>query len=240
MQHRVLCNRRMMAMANESLIQMKGVRDGLLVTVGDGDWPTVQTALLAYISEKSGFFKGARLTLEVGNRILRAAEMGYLRDVLSDQGVVLWAVLSSSPVTEQTAQTLGLATRMNTPRPERVVRAVENALEGENAVLVQRTIRSGFRVVSKGHVVVVGDVNPGGEVSAGGCVVVWGRARGTLIAGADGNEQAIVCALELMPTQLRIADMVVTLPQRKGKLQPEMVRLQNGRVILEAWNFKEK
>jgi len=44
----------------------------------------------------------------------------------------------------------------------------------------------------------------------------------------------------LMPTQLRIADMVVTLPQRKGKLQPEMVRLQNGRVILEAWNFKEK
>ncbi len=228
-------------MVNEPLIQMKGVRDGLLVTVGEGEWPTVQAALLRYIAEKAGFFKGARLTLEVGNRILRAAEMGHLRDVLFDQGVILWAVLSSSPVTEQTAQTLGLATRLNTPRPERVVRAVDtNALEGENAVLVQRTIRSGFRVVSKGHVVVVGDVNPGGEVSAGGCVVVWGRARGTLIAGADGNEQATVCALELMPTQLRIADMVVNLPTRKGKLQPEIVRLQNGRVILEAWNFKEK
>jgi len=86
----------------------------------------------------------------------------------------------------------------------------------------------------------LGDVNPGAEVSAGGNIIVWGRLRGNIHAGMDGNESAVVCALELMPTQLRIADMVISLPGRRGKLQPEMLSLRNGQVVIEPWNPKEK
>ena len=110
---------------------------------------------------------------------------------------------------------------------------------GEKAVLVRRTLRSGFSVQFAGHVVVIGDVNPGAEVIASGDVLVWGRLRGMVHAGAEGNEGAIVCALDLIPTQLRIAGQIAITPQRRGKSQPEMARLKDGQVVAEAWNPKK-
>lgn len=220
-------------------MQIKGIKDGLLVTLGEGEWSTLEAALLAHVEEKAAFFQGARVALDVGNHILRAAELGALRDRLSSKGISLWAVISNSPVTEQTAQVLGLATRISTPRPERTIRPLDTNLEGEGAVLVQRTLRSGFKVSHHGHVVVVGDVNPGAEVIAGGSVVVWGRLRGVVHAGADGDEKACVCALEMTPTQLRIAGLVTVPPERRGKPEPETARIQNGRVVVESWNPKK-
>jgi septum site-determining protein MinC len=220
-------------------MQIKGIKDGLLVTLGEGEWSALETAFLAHVEEKSAFFQGARVALDVGNHILRAAELGALRDRLSSKGISLWAVISNSPVTEQTAQVLGLATRISTPRPERTIRPLDTNLEGEGAVLVQRTLRSGFKVSHHGHVVVVGDVNPGAEVIAGGSVVVWGRLRGVVHAGADGDEKACVCALEMTPTQLRIAGLVTVPPERRGKPEPETARIQNGRVVVESWNPKK-
>ncbi len=220
-------------------VQIKGIKDGLLVTLGEGTWPELEGALFQHIQERSGFFQGARVTLDVGNLILHAAEMGGLRDRLSEMGISLWAVLSNSPTTEQTAQMLGLGTRMSTPRPERAIRALDTNLPtGENAFLVQRTLRSGYKVSYQGHVVVIGDVNPGAEIVAGGSVVVWGRLRGVVHAGAEGNEQAVVCALDLAPTQLRIASLIAVPPQRKGKPQPELASIKDGQVVAEAWNIK--
>jgi len=222
-----------------STIQIKGIRDGLLVSLGEGDWGEVRDELLTQVSQQADFLKGARLAVDVGNRILRAAELGELRDTLSEQGLTLWAVLSNSPTTEQTAQTLGLATRLSKPRPDAQVTPVETRLQGgEQAVLVKRTLRSGFSLQFPGHIVILGDVNPGAEVIAGGDVVVWGHLRGTVHAGAEGDETAIVCALDLSPTQLRIASQIAITPQRRGKTIPEMARLSDGRVIAEPWNPK--
>ncbi len=221
-------------------VRIKGVRDGLLVTFGEGEWPDLQDALFQHIEERENFFNGAKVALDVGNHILHAAEMGALRDRLSDKGVTLWAILSNSPTSEATAQVLGLATRLSTPKPDRVVRSMDANLPGEGAVLVQRTLRSGFRVAYQGHIVVIGDVNPGAEIIASGSVVVWGRLRGVVHAGAEGNDQAIVCALDMNPTQLRIGELIAVQPQRKGKKpQPEVARVKNGRVEVEPWNYKE-
>lgn len=221
------------------MVQIKGVKDGLLVTLGEGDWPDLQAALYRQISEQESFFKGARLTLDVGNQILRANDMSSLRDHLSEHGISLWAVLSNSPTTEQTAQMLGLATRMPTPRPDRTVRALDTNLSSdENAFLIQRTLRSGFKVSYQGHVVVIGDVNPGAEIIAGGSVVVWGKLRGVVHAGAEGNESAVVCALDLAPTQLRIAGLISVPPQRKDKPQPEMALVMDGQVVAEPWTTR--
>jgi len=221
-------------------VQIKGIRDGLLITLGDGSWPELQAALLKHIDERSNFFKGARVALDVGNQILHAVEMGGLRDQLSDRGVNLWAVLSNSPTTVQSAQNMGLATRLSAPKPDRKVRSMETALSGDEAVLVQRTLRSGFKISYQGHVVVIGDVNPGAEIIAGGNVVVWGKLRGMVHAGAEGNENAIVCALDLAPTQLRISDYISTAPKRKGKSQPEIASVKEGQVVAEVWSHGER
>ncbi|KAF0107848.1 MAG: septum site-determining protein MinC [Anaerolineaceae bacterium] len=228
---------------NPAAIQIKGIRDSLLVTLGSGTWPDLQSALVVSIDERPAFFRGARLALNVAGQVLHVAELSALRDVLSERGISLWAVLSESPVTEQTAQNLGLATRLSKPgrteaSPRALSRAVREAADEapENAALwVQQTVRSGQKIVYAGNVVIVGEVNPGAEILAGGSVVVWGRLRGVVHAGAQGDEQAVVCALELSPTQLRIAGEIAVSPERKGKPRPEIARLKDGRLVAEPW-----
>jgi len=221
-------------------VQIKGIREGLLVTLGDGDWEEVQQALFEQLDQQAEFLRGARLAIDVGNRVLKAAEMGQLRSEVQDRQLTLWAVIGDSPTTTQTAQTLGLATRLTKPRPDLTVAKLDTNLHGgEQAVLFQRTLRSGFSIETPGHVVIIGDVNPGAEVIAGGNILVWGRLRGMVHAGAEGNQQAIVCALDLSPTQLRIAGKIAVTPQRRGKPQPEMARLQDDQVIAEPWDPKK-
>jgi septum site-determining protein MinC len=221
-------------MSDSSLVQIKGIRDGLLVSLGDAGWPVVQHALLEHIEQQPAFFQGARLALDVGNQALKSTELSQLRDQLSDRGIMLWAVISNSPLTESTAQILGLATRITKPRTQEKA-APARVIDDETALWVNKTLRSGTRTEFAGHIVILGDVNPGAEVIAGGSVVVWGRLRGVVHAGAHGNREAVVCALDLFPTQLRIAGEIAVAPERRGKSQPEIVRIKNGQLQAEAW-----
>jgi septum site-determining protein MinC len=221
-----------------SKLEIKGIREGLLITLGQETWANERQSLLTHVREKGDFFRGARVALDVGSNPLHVVELSSLRDDLSEAGMNVWAVISSSPLTEQTARSLGLATQLSRPRPEPpATRLPETTMhEGEQAILVQRTLRSGYKLEFPGHVIVIGDVNPGAEIVAGGDVVVWGRLRGVVHAGAEGRETSLICALDLSPTQLRIAGQIVITPKRRGKSQPEMARLKNGQVVAEVWD----
>ena len=218
-------------------IQIKGIREGLLVNLQNGSWFEASESLFRQIEEQADFFKGARLALDVGAQDLHAVELGSLRDRLSEKGLQLWAVISSSYITEQTARNLGLATSVTPPRQESQSNGSDTLIPGESAVMIQRTIRSGTRIEYTGHVVVIGDVNPGAEITAGGSVVVWGKLRGVVHAGAEGDENAVVCALDLTPMQMRIANHITVPPRKKGKPQPEMASVQKGEVVASPWHL---
>jgi septum site-determining protein MinC len=217
------------------LIQIKGIRDGLLITLAGAAWPDLVLAFIDNIENRSAFFQGARVALDVGSNELRVADLSTLRDQLSERGVFLWAVLTESPLTERTAQNLGLATRISKPRLPEAPEGSEQLPE-DAAKWVKGPLRSGGRIAYHGNVVVMGDVNSGAEIVAGGSIIVWGRLRGVVHAGAQGDETAVVCALELAPTQLRIAGEIAISPKKQGKSQPEVARLQDSHLTAEPWN----
>ncbi|MDH3942824.1 MAG: septum site-determining protein MinC [Anaerolineae bacterium] len=217
------------------MVQIKGIREGLLVSIGEGEWFSALTELYQEIDRQSDFLQGAKVILDVEDHSINAASLGKLRDVLSDKGVTLWAVLSNSSITEQNAQTLGLATRIHEAEKDKKGKASELELEDEDGLLIRRTIRSGHSIEFAGHVTIIGDVNPGAEVIAGGDIVVWGRLGGMAHAGAEGDESAVVCALDLSPTQLRIAGQIAIAPKRQGKPQPEMAFIRDSGVVAEVW-----
>jgi septum site-determining protein MinC len=221
-----------------SLIQIKGLRDGLLVSLSDASWEEQLTALMSQVDAQPSFFQGARLALDVASQVLHVNELVDLRDQLSERGISLWAVLSESPTTEQTSQLLGLATRISKPRPEESRRfAVEDIGEG-TAMFLDRTLRSGTRIDFAGHVIVLGDVNPGAEIVAEGNVIIWGRLRGTVHAGSKGNRKAVICALDFSPMQLRIADEVSEAmeSQSQAHLRPQIARINEfDKLQAEDW-----
>ena len=218
-----------------SLIQIKGIRDGLLITLTGAAWPDLVKVFIENIENRSAFFQGGRVALDVGSQELRVADLSSLRDQLSERGVALWAVLSESSLTERTAQNLGLATRISKPRLAEVPQVAEPQ-PADAAKWVKGPLRSGGRIDYPGNVVVMGDVNSGAEIVAGGSVIVWGRLRGVVHAGAEGDENAVVCALDLAPTQLRIAGEIAVSPKKQGKSQPEVARLQDGHLTAEPWH----
>ncbi len=220
-----------------ALVQIKGLRDGLLATLGDAVWDDQRRALLAQIDERPSFFQGARLAIDVGAQILKVNDLVELRDQLSERNVSLWAVVSESPTTEKTAQLLGLATRISKPRPEEQRQYAIPEPNDETALFLHKTLRSGTRIEFPGHVVILGDVNAGAEVVAEGNVIVWGRVRGMIHAGSKGNRAAVICALDLSATQLRIATEVSAVLKPQKTPRPEVASINSeGRLQAEVWN----
>jgi septum site-determining protein MinC len=219
---------------DQPLYQTKGSRDGILITLGECSWLELRNALLDQIKSQPSFFHGAKLALDVVKLELRVAELSSLRDTLSEYGINLWAVLSESPLTITTAQNLGLATQIVSNRVHNN-RISTNDFPAEAAKWVKGPLRSGVKVTHQGNIVIQGDVNPGAEIIAGGNIIVWGRLRGVVHAGVDGDEKMVVCALEMAPTQLRIADKIAVSPKKVRTPVPEIARLIDGMIIAEPW-----
>lgn len=221
-------------------LTVKGIQDGLLITLPAGEWLSITDLLLSTVAAQDDFFRGARLAIQMEDRSLSAAELGSLRSALAEHEVTLWAILSTSETTQSAAADLGLSRDLESHRAEDDDIPVDTQLQGEEAVLLRRTLRSGHSVRHPGHVIVIGDVNPGAEIIAGGHVIVWGRLRGVVHAGAAGDESAMVCALDLAPTQLRIAGHITVSPSQRGKPKPERAFVRDGQLIAKPWQAGHK
>jgi len=219
-------------------ITIKGIRQGLLVTLGEEGWSAGLLTLEERLGANPAFFRGGRVALDVGSQELSRSEIEEARALLDRHQVELWAVVSTNPVTEAVAQELGLVIDLGPPHP----RGLEAVAEGGDepfveGLVVRRTLRSGQSLRYPGHVVVIGDINPGAEVVAGGDIVVWGRVRGMVHAGALGDEGAVICALDLAPTQLRIAGYIAHSPEEhRRKPVPEMASVRDGQIVAVPWN----
>jgi len=108
--------------------------------------------------------------------------------------------------------------------------------ETNDTLFIRRTIRSGQAIHHPSNIVILGDVNPGAEIVAGGDIIVWGVLRGMVHAGYPNNESAYVCSLQLAPVQLRIGHMLSRPPEGAGvQPNPEVAAIRNGRIVVETW-----
>ena len=92
-------------------------------------------------------------------------------------------------------------------------------------------------------IIILGDVNPGATVVSKGNVVVLGTLKGTIHAGAAGNEGAFVAALNMNPMQIRIADAIARAaddkPEKKSRKAketstgPMIAYTEDGNIYME-------
>lgn len=231
------------SMQASDLVSIKGIKNGLLILLSSTEeWTVITQELATRIDEKGDFFSGAHVTIDVGERPVPKYELTSVKALLERRGLTLIVVQTSSQTTYDSAQALDLRTAV----PEELLAvsnddildtiSIDSEEQGTPGVMLKRTLRSGRTVHSRGHVVVVGDVNPGAEIVATGDIIIWGKLRGTVHAGAEGNMSAIICALDMSPNQLRIADLIVTSPSDKNrKVHPEIASVRDDRIVVEVW-----
>jgi septum site-determining protein MinC len=169
-----------------------------------------QASPLEEIRHQLGGLQGSgEAVLESGDRALSLPELEQIVSLLQDAGITLQGVEASLAISLVPAAALGLRTSLKRrPEPAKVSRE-----EPEELCIHRGTLRSGDHLQVPGSVLVLGDVNPGARVSAGGDVRVWGRLRGVAHAGKGGNQGAKIVAMQLRPLQLRIAEAVARGPE---------------------------
>lgn len=105
-----------------------------------------------------------------------------------------------------------------------------------NTKYIDKSLRSGIKEEYIGSIVVMGDLNYGAEVIAGGNIIVLGVLRGIAHAGANGNIKAVIAANSTSKTQVRIADKVKMIGEH---LRCPIFYIKDDEIISEIKELQE-
>lgn len=221
---------------DENSVSFKGTVNGLTIILrSDVDFEEVVKNLRFKIETAGKFFKGAKLAVKYKGRKLNDDERTALLDILIKESGA--EILSFNEDTEDPS-----AKAINsTPAPERNNQLKKymffKGIDEGMTKFYRGTVRSGQLVSFNGNVVILGDVNPGGVVEATGNVIIMGLLRGIVHAGSDGNKEAIIAAMGLHPTQLRIGDIITRSPDEKVESEfiPELAYVKDDKVYIERF-----
>src|SRR5438034_5857979 len=223
----------------QGYVAIKGTRNGLLLTLEpETPFSELLNALSDRLAEAPGFFRGASLALDTSRRMLRMSERTQLEDLLAHYQMSVTSLEQVTPANKYaeagTVSSNDMAS--NTVTMSEILETQRDPRETDDTLFLRRTIRSGQAVHHASNIVILGDVNPGAEIVAGGDIIVWGVLRGMVHAGYPDDESACVCSLQLAPVQLRIAHMLSRPPEGAGvQPNPEVATIRNGRIVVETW-----
>lgn len=241
------------------MVTLKGTKEGLVISLTEGEWSEILSELSAKLDRPraSSFFRGAYARVEADGWTLSESQTQELADILQSYGMHLdrrkyvglpvqvptplsrtdLSVLAETEAAAQAESPTAAKESQGTAAAESLARDGNEHELWSEAAIVRRTVRSGQSIRYPGHVVVYGDVNPGGEIVAGGDVIVWGKLHGTVHAGATGDDHAIVGALQLAAMQLRIGNHIARAPDNRTQkaIGVEVARVRNDRIVIETW-----
>lgn len=211
-------------MMSKSGVKFSGTDYGLLMRLEwETSFPQLLVELEEHLQQSLSFFSGAQVFLEVGQRPILQRDMEQLTVVLERYDVTLQGVISAP---------LGQLQRpaVMPPMPQPDAHATLH--------IERRTVRSGEKIAAEGHVIVVGDINPGAEVIAGSSIFVWGSLKGTAYAGVPDRSDAVIAALHLAPIQLRIAGHIARPPEAQSDRvsSPQLARVNHNGIVVESWD----
>jgi septum site-determining protein MinC len=184
----------------EDAVMMKGTLDGLKIVLDDSHkFLPVFEAFEKKIKTSKAFFSGNRITLMLKNRLMTQDEYDYARThLLFKYGIEI------EPATE-----------LDKPQTENATLQEKNDNKPLlSPKIVTHTLRAGQMIGHDGDIIILGDVNPGAEVTASGSVYIFGALRGRIWAGSKGDRNTSIISLDFEPVQMRIADKVVVSPGR--------------------------
>lgn len=241
-------------------VTLKGVKSGIVLRLPEaGEFEALLPAVEDKFRNAAEFFGSKHLILSIEGRQISEQQAGQILILLAENTKVKCeGVVIDNPELEDRFQRLlgpdpGHEKELAALKKERsqMIKTIENlqaAVDPKNCQVIMGNLRSGSNVESQGSVMVIGDVKPGASVTAGGCVFVLGALQGNADAGAYGDPNAFIFAMDMDPIQLRISDAMAiaadTGPKQKKGLfakkdtapPPEVALLSEGHIVITDLN----
>lgn len=161
------------------------------------------------------FYKSANIPIKITGRLFTEGEIERLRRIINNE-------IEVEVYFDEPSELLGLHAIKKTFKIE---------MDVSETKYIQYSLRSGQSEEYSGSLVIIGDVNAGAEVIAGGNIAVLGALRGLAHAGAGGNTNAIITANFIDSTQLRIANVVKEIEKRVEKCP--ICKIENNEIVIK-------
>lgn len=213
---------------SQEAVSIKGTKNGLVIILDSSySFEDLKIKLQEKIASAKGFFKGAKFTIMAQK--MSEQESEELQEICCEYGLI--------PCDEiELPKAVGAE---HTPPTTHLPQMAEDRaipLDAENCYLISHSLRSGQKIQYDGHITVLGDVNAGAEIVAGGNILVMGSLRGVAHAGASGDRNAVIVAYRLEPDQLRISDVIARSPEQTVEHNyPERAYLSDNNIIIEPY-----
>jgi septum site-determining protein MinC len=201
-------------------VTIKGTKDGLVLHLSDScSYQELKRELDEKLSANSRTQQDQHLIpvkVNVGNRYLNEEQREELKGLIRQKKNLVVDDIESNVISKDEAERLKSETEI---------------------VTVARIIRSGQVLQVPGDLLLIGDVNPGGTVMAGGNIFIMGALKGIAHAGYLGNDQAVITASKMRPAQLRISECLNRAPdseQINDNREMECAYIDdNGQIIVD-------
>lgn len=208
-------------MNNQNYVIFKGTKDGVTVLFdAEAPFDVLCEQLETKVEEAGKFFDNVKTAMAFKGRSFTEEEENTLLKIIAKHTTMdITFVKTESNELKQLSELL------------------EKELAPYNMTKFHRgSLRNGQKIEFDGSVVVVGDVNPGAEIKAGGNIIVLGQLKGMAHAGCKGMTDAFVTAIFMAPVQLRITDIITRFPEenKRAPKPPEYAFVQNGQIFVMA------
>lgn len=199
----------------QKAVTLKGTNDGWRLIVNEqASYQEIKEELATLVNnirEEKNKENNYQLKILTGNRLLDEEQLQQMIALIEDETQFQVSGVVSDVIRKDTAE------------------AFASQVGVELAV---RNVRNGQILESEKDILLIGKVFPGGVVRSAGHIVVIGEMNGTIQAGCNGDEEAVVINNFTNDAQVRIADHIEVIEPEENS-EGYQVLLVNDMYVME-------
>ncbi|MCI9081190.1 MAG: septum site-determining protein MinC [Lachnospiraceae bacterium] len=195
------------------------------------DFEELLKCIMERFKEAESFFKNAKMAISFeGRNLTQEEEFRIVETITDNTNINIICILDNDALKEELIR--------------QKIEHFEEEQAGKTGEFYKGTLRSGQVLDCESSIIILGDINPGAKVISKGNIVVLGALKGNAYAGANGNEQAFVAALQMDPIQVKIGDVIgrsadkVQSTKKRGRkqqilIEPQVAIVKDGNIYIE-------
>ena len=221
---------------SEDIVKIKGTSLGLQLSFApEASFEEVRENLRQKLESGTTFFLRGTLVL-IPRDVFMGSERDELQHLFHEYGLICRTQKPEPPEEKPVSKALPA-----NPQPVPAAANQPEELKPQEMVVINKTLRGGQEIRTKSSVLVCGNVNPGAQIIAGGSIDIRGTCRGLVHAGAYGDSTAFIIADHLMPTQIRISNLIARSPDEMEKTdRAERASIKDGQIVIEPIERQDK
>ncbi len=205
-------------------VVIKGTKSGIILVLSkDADYETLKKDVAEKFKKSSDFLGEAQKAIRFQGRPLTDDQKLELVSVIQDNcRLSIVCIMEEDEKLERAFQ-------------DSIARS-KSIANGSSGQFFKGNLRSGQVLDAETSIIIIGDVKAGAKVISKGNVIILGSLKGNVYAGADGNRNAFVVALDMDPMQIRIADTIARSPdkpKRNRTKETKVAFFEDGNIYIE-------